>query len=718
MSRTNRLLLYTAVAAAVSAALALACGPFFGIEVLQSRTEVLLAPPAVSFEAELKALVPPPKDKLPVVESGHDELTRAEVEARELEPAVLANVTEMWKQRNGVSAYAAGQMLPPAIQLYTAGAVDFLRGDMESARAYFQKILVLPEQDRRSRELWAHFMLGRIAMLGEKADATAQFEATRTLVAHGMRDPLGVAVASLGEQARGAWRQGAVAKAVELYARQASYGSPSGVSSLVMIAGLILDDRNLLNRAVDDSITRRLLFVCLNNNSSRRFFVDPEPNHLAGPKVERVVAALESHGLTQVDGAGLLASAAYAQGRFDLARRFAALEDEPISAWVKAKLALRSGDKGSARREFKKALETIQPSMGGATRLTAEYAVLRVSRSDYVQALDLFYSSAANGWNLNSDDYGQFADYWGDAAYLAERVLSIDELRNYLDHGLPSTRGLTSTEQSERSRLRSVLARRLMRAGKRREALAYFDGKKVRDLAEQYDEAVTQATSWWRLPLTRAEAWFTAAKLARENGMALLGFEKGPDFAIWNGNFEYGSDSASPPQITRANLQGTVNVYESEDEHKRVAASKPEEYVRYQYRITAVDEALKSADLLPSRSQAFAAVLCKATAWVVDREPQIAEQIYHRYVHEGAHVPWARAFGRTCSQPDFAAASSSRVALRQVSRLAIHVRAHPIYSTLSAIAGVALFATLLTYLRAAQSRRLLTTNPNIDSPQT
>ena len=62
------LLLRLGLSAALGVAAVLACGPFFGIEALQARKEVLLAAPSVIFEKELAALVPAPKDKLPVVE--------------------------------------------------------------------------------------------------------------------------------------------------------------------------------------------------------------------------------------------------------------------------------------------------------------------------------------------------------------------------------------------------------------------------------------------------------------------------------------------------------------------------------------------------------------------------------------------------------------------------------------------------------------------------
>jgi tetratricopeptide (TPR) repeat protein len=679
MSRFSGLLLGVALGVTV----VFACGPFFGIEVLQNRREVLLAPPTVSFEAELKALVPAPTDKLPVAEinaRGEDPPDPAAIDAKELPPAVLERVSAMRSQNSGESAYAMGHDLPPAIQLYTAGAVGFSHGDNAAAGPYFQKILELPEQERKSREVWAHFMLGRIALQeSNQPEAAAQFETVRALVKKGAADPLGLAVASLGEQAGGAWKQGSLANAVELYARQASYGSQSGANSLVMLAGRILDDQNLLQQGVRDQTTRRLLFICLNANSGRIFFVEPDPSDGGAAKVDRLVAALESQGLTHVEGAGLLASAAYAQGRFDVAQKLSALEDVSISFWVQAKLALRRGDSGTALTDYDKALKTFQPSMGDPASMMAEYGVVRVNRGDYVQALDLFNRATAKGWGF-VPEYDGFTDYWGDAAYLAERVLTIDELRDYLSHQSPGR------PYSEISRLRSVLARRLMRAGRRQEALRYFDDAKIRSKAEQYNSALNTANGWWHLPQTRAEGWFTAAKLARDSGMELLGFEKEPDYAIWNGEFEF-------------NAGGNEGSKPGEDERRRVAASKPERDVRFQYRLTAVDEAMKSADFLPARSQPFAAVLCEGTEWVIDREPERAKQVYQRYVHQGAHVAWGRTFGRSCPQPDFAEVSAWSAASRRVNRLARHARTHPAYAGLAIASAIALMVYLLRRTR-------------------
>ena len=687
MSPLNSVFCKVALAAVVGVAVVWACGPFFGIETLNNRKEVLLASPTISFERELSGLVPAPKEKLPVVEEngyGADEVTSETVEAKELTPAMAARVKDMRSRDGGEAAYAAGEGVPEGIRHYTAGAVSFRLHENDAGRTHFQAVLGMGAAERKSREVWAHYMLGRAT--SEPAEAMAQFEATRALVAHGAADPLGLAVASFGEEAQRVMEQGDLPKAVALYAQQAAYGSQSGQNSLVTVAGRILKDKDLLDKAIDDPLTRRLLFICVNGNNGRSFFIGPdvEDDTTAADQstVDRIAAALDRHKLTRVEGAGLLAAAAYHQGRFDLADQLARFEEVPISAWVKAKLALRRGDRLTALNSYEKALKGFaaagwEDSNDTFRVVRSEMGVLKVSRGDYVQALDLFRHAADGNHELG------FPDYWGDVAYLAERVLTIDELREYVDKNVKPVTPAKPDEEPVPLGLRSVLARRMMRAGRYHDALSYFDNKETREAAELYGKAVNMATGGWRFRLSRAEAWFAAATVARSKGMEILGYEKAPDYAMWDGNyepFEVRDGTKKPDRLKDA--------FETEDERKRVAATRPEHTERYQYRMTAVDEAMNAADLLPAKSQAFAAVLCTASGWVIDRQPERAHEVYERYIKNGAHVPWGNDFARTCPAPNFGVDSVYGVT-RRTKKMERRLKAHPVYA---GMAGVGLLA--------------------------
>ena len=87
---------------------------------------------------------------------------------------------------------------------------------------------------------------------------------------------------------------------------------------------------------------------------------------------------------------------------------------------------------------------------------------------------------------------------------------------------------------------------------------------------------------------------------------------------------------------------------------------------------------MAAADLVPPRSQAFAALLCRATAYVIHRSPEAGAKFYRRYLDEGAFVPWGNVFGRgdsygsACPAPDFAKVAAQQRAqkMAQLKRIA------------------------------------------------
>src|SRR5207248_1573496 len=94
------------------------------------------------------------------------------------------------------------------------------------------------------------------------------------------------------------------------------------------------------------------------------------------------------------------------------------------------------------------------------------------------------------------------------------------------------------------------------------------------------------------------------------------------------------------------------------DERARFEKTMPVPDKRFHYRYVAVDQALRAAEALPPRSEAFAAVLCHATAWMFSsRNDAAAQALYRLYVANGPMVPWAKTFGRDCPEPDFDAAA-------------------------------------------------------------
>jgi hypothetical protein len=158
----------------------------------------------------------------------------------------------------------------------------------------------------------------------------------------------------------------------------------------------------------------------------------------------------------------------------------------------------------------------------------------------------------------------------------------------------------------------------------------------------------------------RAERLFARARILRAHGLEVLGTELDPDWAYAGGNFDL-TEMASWDDVERPRGDPLVpdlahNALASDDERARVAASAVAPLERFHYRKLAARTAASAAELLPGRSHAYAAVLCRASSYVIDRDRDEADRIWTQYVTHGAQVEFAGTFGRVCPEPDFAGA--------------------------------------------------------------
>ena len=322
--------------------------------------------------------------------------------------------------------------------------------------------------------------------------------------------------------------------------------------------------------------------------------------------------------------------------------------------------------------------------------------------------------------------------YWGDVAYIAERVLTTDELKAFVD-GLPPSDAADKPSKPDEeygivtrpiASLRDLLARRLVRDGRLQDAQSYFSTRPT-DMAPNspppaadasaYADAIkaAQPATWPWQNVSRAEALFTAATLARKRGMEIMGTEGPPDEAALGGNFESGVGQISPvPEQAGSPPDDAAKVpYDSRsllgpDEERRFASSAPKPDVRFHYRLIASDHAVAAADLLPERSQAYAAALCWAARYAKDgNDLARAEKIYRRYVATGAYQPWARSFGGTCPAPDFEAARTFWQ--RRLSTWSMQVvesaRRHAVIVGVGALAGLLLLAGAVRMVRSRRA---------------
>ena len=146
-----------------ASAAALACGPKFPWQLLDSREGTVKAPVELNFAFEASRLVGAPNDSLRAVESDRpvdDEAVTAEREEiqsgawRGLMPAatddwLLARLEAARGADTGEAARAAAAGLPVAVADYLAGAAEYHADRLDAAMAFFQAIDRLPAEQRK-----------------------------------------------------------------------------------------------------------------------------------------------------------------------------------------------------------------------------------------------------------------------------------------------------------------------------------------------------------------------------------------------------------------------------------------------------------------------------------------------------------------------------------------------------------------------------------------
>lgn len=617
----------------------------------------------------------------------------------------------------------------------------------------FEAVLKLPASARKSRAAWAAFSLGRAHVEQcHTAEALRYFQTTRQLIRDGADDPLYLGVASLGEEARVQWAAHQAGPAVALYAEQAGRGSRSGVNSLRRVAEQLLIHPDQLQPWLNDPLVQRVVVRYALSQADLASFEAREQRKPAPPsagkkKDKAAPAAPLSTGaavlhlldaLTAQPGAqpgtqasikvsepDALAAVAYAVGRDDQALKLASVAATPLSEWVLAKLALRSGSNKAAADHYAAAVKLLQktdaktdtgalPAGSSFTTesgpegsldqvLRSEQGFMSLSRGDFVQALAQLYSVG----NV----------YWLDLAYVAERVVTTSELKAFVDANVPqpplpklrrvgdedyadAEPGAAWPATSAAAQLRALLARRLMRDGLYAEAYDYFPapGDKrfgdpdARQHAREFVAATQSARKAWT-KLGRAQELFAAATLMREHGMDIVGYELGPDSTAVNGWTEVGTPEPAPERYATL----------AERERFKASAAKPER--RYHYRVQAAELAAQAAQTLPPRSQAYAASLCHATGWLMSVNDNAgARALYQQYVKNGPAVEWATHFGHDCPEPDFEAARMLS-ARQQLHELRLWARHHKPLVYGGGVLGLCAITALALRVRRIRQRK-------------
>jgi photosystem II stability/assembly factor-like uncharacterized protein/tetratricopeptide (TPR) repeat protein len=544
--------------------------------------------------------------------------------------------------------------LPEEFADYFAGAIAWENPAMSNsdlACTSWERVLVLPPAQRHFKSTWAAFMLGKYWIDKDPRKAIDYFQQTRKFAANGFADSCGLASASFGLEAMAELQRTNFEKAILLYLQQLETGDGSAFNSLEFTVehALGTNDPVTLEHLAANPITRRVITA---------YLISWEPGLYKDGQAASWLDAVEAAGVRDVDSAEELALAAYQVGQWDAARRWAGRAPaSPVSQWLEAKLLLRAGKIDEAGAMLAKVFELVESKddsvsnqledglsvkcedsqnfIDVSNQVLGELGVVHLSERDYVESLDALLRSG----------------FWMDAAYVAERILTVDELKAYIDQNWPeessTNRGelMSSGDTNQPSEyfngwwnqdgpaspdetdpatsIRYLFARRLARLNRNDEARAYFPPR----WRPQFDALVNELKSGHdnNLPAgDRAKALFAAATITRTNGMELLGTELEPDWLIYEGVYD-GGDAIRTNDNTRL-------LTASADELRRYTQHGVTPEDRFHYRFQAADLAVEAAKLMPDNAIETARVLCTAGSWIKSLDPQRADPIYKMVV--------------------------------------------------------------------------------------
>jgi hypothetical protein len=323
-------------------------------------------------------------------------------------------------------------------------------------------------------------------------------------------------------------------------------------------------------------------------------------------------------------------------------------KDNLLTLWLKAKLAIYNGNDKEATTYLYKWLNICKKNKNELikqARITPGFNDLEKAEKD-------IYGILGNAIIYKKDftfalQCFQNAEDWASSAEVAEKLMPINDLINYVDKVVPeykkinypetttpkifptysnminylesntpySTRLEFPIKQYSKNNLRYLLARRLMREGKYKMALKYMPPnltntmKKLITLNSQINNKDLPANE-------RALAAYNLAKIMRWYGMSLSGTEFYPDYFFTNGTY----DNAVIPNnwAKKRGLNAIVQIMEK---------NLPTYNIRFHYKFEAVDILNKCINLTDNRELKFFANLL-AGDWLYMKYPKKADQYY------------------------------------------------------------------------------------------
>ena len=384
--------------------------------------------------------------------------------------------------------------IPQEFVLYLKGAVAYHVQSFNEAKTQWTHLLSLPPEQRKYRSTWAAFMLGKTCLVTDVTSAPTYFIQTRELAKLGFVDSLNLSWDSLGWQGMAEMKTDHFKEALQCYLQQSKENpdSQEAKNSLTECCRATYFYHQIDPQIMKDPEMRKLLLKFSKTRDQCyapcRFF---DAIQKAGVQIDK-------------EDADYLVWISYSGGDYRLSWEWikTAKELGPNGKWIQSKLFLREGKIKEGLDILREIASSFPPE--DQPMLYSEAGLLHLGRKEYIEAMDTFLRG--NGWN--------------DAAYIAERVLTIEELSNYIK---------TMNEDSYKEKLQNLLARRYARAKQ------WKNAAQINHYYQVYSSYVKNAEDKKLTNEERAESYYSAGKVQRASGMELFGTEVDPDCAAVEG---------------------------------------------------------------------------------------------------------------------------------------------------------------------------------------
>jgi hypothetical protein len=652
-----------------------ACGPWFPRQFLAQGGTSLLETPEFFSEIELKLLArefPTPfkalRDPKPQQRNAERDLEDfdAALAAGAIHPPDPAAARAAHRRMRGVVAQipslkpedvkalpadflddARKNVFPSEFADYHEGALAYARGDHPAARAAWERLLARPAAERHYRSVNAAFMIGVLATVDHLDDADQWLDMTRDLVQQGFRDSSGLAAASYAWASSWHAERGELRAAAEDRLRTISTGY-----SLNEAFEPANDSPEELTKFSSDPLLRRVYTSLLLGRFAGGWSGESD----AKRRLTAWLGALATADIHEFAGAERVAWLCYSQGEYAQAKLWLARapQKSPESLWLAGKFAAREGRRADALRIFSEATRLLAKREEPVTEVTrfspdtnrpkdafaADRAIVALGAAEFKTALDSFLQG----------------DHWIDAAFVAERLLTVEELRAYVakrpwkpewDALSPNelaalahpplgeaeysdfTPPKTEAEEVRTNDLRWLLARRLTRLGRFAEARPFFPAR-YRLALDFYAHNLARGAEPKLAADSRALALWGAALEARYHGMELMGTETAPDWFIRGGDYtednpatyRLGQSAVADERDERRQktLPLPAILEATPAERTRLQRSEPPSNWRWHYRHRAADLAWNAARLLPDNDPRLAEMLDLAGRWILEDE--------------------------------------------------------------------------------------------------